>query len=179
MTPDDTSPAAQPDSLDRYRAPIERVLREIIRHGRFALDFTVTRGEPGPQGDDFEVPALVVNFSGPDAGLLLEGHAELLNAIEYVILRAARVEESLFTKIGFDCEDYRRLRLEELKLMAQVAADRVRDLRVPFPLNPMNARERRVVHLALRDRPEVRTESDGQGPERRVVIHPAQSAPRR
>jgi spoIIIJ-associated protein len=176
MTPNGTSTASQPHALDRFRAPIESLVRAIIRHGGFGLDFTIRSGE---RGEDLESPELVVDFSGADAGLLLEGHAELLNAIEYVVLRSARVEEGLLSKIAFDCEDYRRLRIEELKLMAQVAADRVRDLGVPFPLSHMNARERRVVHLALRDRPEVRTESEGQGPERRVVIHPATKPARR
>ena len=176
MTADATPSAGQSSSLERFRAPLESLLRDIIRHGGFHLDFTIRHAEAG---GDVEAPEWIVDFSGPDAGLLLEGHAELLNAIEYLALRAARVNEDLLTSIAFDCEDYRRLRIEELKLMAQVAADRVRDLRVPFPLSPMNARERRVVHLALRDRPEVRTESDGQGPERRVVIHPVTPPARR
>ncbi|HUI42689.1 MAG TPA: R3H domain-containing nucleic acid-binding protein [Terriglobia bacterium] len=176
MAPE-TTPAAEPSpALERYRAPIQSLVRDIIHHGGFRLDFKIRPGEPA---GDFEAPEWVVDFSGADAGLLLEAHAELLNAIEYVVLRAARVEESLFPKIAFDCEHCRRLRIEELRLMAQVAADRVRDLGVPFPLGPMNARERRVVHLALHGRPEVRTESEGQGPERRVVIHPASTPARR
>jgi len=176
MEPETKPAGGVPDDLERYRAPIESLLRNVIRLGRFQLDFSIRAGEPS---DDVEAPQMVVDLSGPDAGLLLESRAELLNAIQYVVLRAARVDEELFTRIVFDCEDHRRLRIEELKLMARVAADRVRELRVPFPLSPMNARERRVVHLALRDRPEVRTESDGQGPERRVVIHPATTPARR
>jgi spoIIIJ-associated protein len=49
----------------------------------------------------------------------------------------------------------------------------VTDTGDPFTLNPMNPRERRIVHLALKDRPEVRTQSEGTGPERKVVIYPA------
>ena len=59
-----------------------------------------------------------------------------------------------------------------VQLMAQVAADRVVDTGAPFTLNPMNARERRIIHLALRDRPQVQTQSDGMGQERKVVIFP-------
>ena len=173
----DPSPAAAPASLfDRYRQPVESLTRQIIGLGKLQLDCTVRRAEAS---DDIEAPEIVVEFSGSDAGLLLEGHAELLNALEHVVLRAVRIEERLFPKISFDCEDYRRLRLEELKLMAQVAAERVVEMRTPFPLGPMTARERRVVHLALRDRPEVRTESEGYGTERKVVIHPAALPARR
>jgi spoIIIJ-associated protein len=173
MAPENSLSAAG-SALDLYRPPIEALLREIIRCGRFKLDFTFHT--PTPSGDDPEAPELVVEFSGPDSDLLVEAHAELLNAIEYVVLRAVRLEENLYSKISFDCQDWRRLRVEELKLMAQVAADRVLETGSPFPLSPMNARERRIVHLALHGRPEVLTESDGRGPERRVIIRPAPSS---
>ena len=62
--------------------------------------------------------------------------------------------------------------MEELRLMAQVAAERVIDTGDPFALSPMNPRERRIVHLALRDQLRVRTESEGMGLERKVVIYP-------
>jgi len=176
MTADPSTPAGTSSALDSYRSRIESLLREIIRHGHFRLDFNFRHPEPS---GDVETPEMVVDFSGPDADLLLEAHAELLNALEYVVLRAARLEEGLFPKVSFDCQDWHRLRVEELKLMAQVAADRVRDTGSPFPLGPMNARERRIIHLALRDRAEVRTESEGQGPERRVVILPAVAPSRR
>ena len=172
MVPENPA-AGTASALDRYRTPIEALLREIIRHGRFKLDFTFQTATASDDGS--ETPEIVVEFSGPDSDLLVEAHAELLNAIEYVVLRAARLEENLYSKIWFDCRDCRRLRVEELKLMAQVAADRVQETGVPFPLSPMSARERRIVHLALHGRPEVLTESDGRGPERRVIIRPAPS----
>ena len=84
----------------------------------------------------------------------------------------ARHEEHL-GKIALDCNDWRRLRTEELKLTAQVAAERVVESGDPFALSPMNPRERRIIHLALRDRPNLRTVSEGVGPERKVVILPA------
>jgi spoIIIJ-associated protein len=166
---------AAPASLERYYAAIEELARKIVKLGGFRLEVRLRHQKP----DNEYWPETVVDFSGPDAGFLLEGHGDLLNAIEYVVLRAVRLDESLFPKIGFDCEDYRRTRAEELKLMAQVAADRVRDTGMAFPLGPMNARERRIIHLELHDRPEVRTESEGQGPDRKVVIHPASQKPRR
>jgi len=166
---------AAPASLDRYHAAIEDLAHRIVKLGGFQLEVKIRHLQPA----DEHSPELVVDLSGPDAGLLLEAHGELLNALEYVVLRAVRLEESLFPRVSFDCEDYRRMRVEELKLMAQVAADRVRDTGLPFPLGPMNARERRIIHLSLNNRPDVRTESEGQGPERKVVIHPAAKPARR
>jgi spoIIIJ-associated protein len=74
-----------------------------------------------------------------------------------------------------DSGGYRALRLEELRMTARVAAERVQTSRQPFKLNAMNARERRIVHLALQEFPGVRTESAGVGEQRQVVIHPAGS----
>lgn len=124
-------------------------------------------------GDEFEKPEVLVVFSGPDQGLLLERGAELLLALEYLALRSLRLDPPFFDRIRFDAGDYRALRIAELKLAAQVAADRVRETRQPFRLNPMAARERRIVHLALKDIPGIRTTSEGVGEERQVVIFPA------
>jgi spoIIIJ-associated protein len=113
-----------------------------------------------------------VDFSGLDTDLLLEMNASLLHAIEHVLLKAIRLDDEQSRRIAFDCKDWRRTRIGELQLMAQVAAERVRDTGSPFALNPMNARERRIVHLALKDQPQVQTQSEGMGPERKVVIFP-------
>jgi spoIIIJ-associated protein len=75
-------------------------------------------------------------------------------------------------KIHIDCGGYRALRFEELRMTAKVAAERVQTTKQPFRLNPMTSRERRIVHLALKDMPGVRTESVGMGEQRQVVIHP-------
>ena len=77
-------------------------------------------------------------------------------------------------QLSFDCGDYKSLRVEELRLTAATAAERVERTGQPFALNPMDARDRRIVHLALHDHPAVRTESQGGGPFRKVVIFPAE-----
>jgi spoIIIJ-associated protein len=174
MTSDALPSTGSEPSFERYRPQIESLLNDIIRHGQFRLDYIVRR--PEPSNEPIESPEITVDFSGPDSGLLIEAQAELLNAIEYLVLRAVRLEEGLFPKIAFDCEGWRRLRVEELKLMAQVAADRVQESGDPLPLGPMNPRERRIIHLALHGRPAVRTESEGRGPERRVVVYPVSSS---
>jgi predicted RNA-binding protein Jag len=158
-------------ALESYLPRIESVLGEILRQGSFHLSAAVRKGRPTVEG--MEPPEFVVDLSGPDAELLLQKHAALLDALEYVVLRAVRLDEGLFGRITFDCEDWRWLRAQELQLAARVAAERVLETGDPFALNPMNARERRIVHLALKNQPKVRTLSEGFGPERRVVIHPA------
>ncbi len=168
-------PAAE-RSIEDYLPLIESLLHAVIRNARFDLKFSIQKGED--LGDDQEAPEYVVDFSGADAGLLLEKNATLLEALEYVVVKAVRVDEEHYRKIAFDCEDYRRLRIEELRMMAQVASDRVIDTGDPFALSPMNPRERRIIHLALKNIPQVRTQSEGMGPERKVVIVPANPPPR-
>jgi len=157
--------------IESCLAAIERILKEVLRAGRFELSFTIRKGTPAE--DEIEAPEFVVDFTGPDADLLLEKNGTLLDALEYVVLRAARLEEDLFRRITLDTKDWRRLRAGELELTARIAAERVIETGDPFTLQPMNARERRIVHLTLRDLPAVRTASEGVGPERKVVIHPA------
>jgi spoIIIJ-associated protein len=164
-------------SLASYLAAIEALLQQVIRFAEFELTFSIRNLEPDPA--NLETPDYVVEFSGPDADLLLEKNGTLLNALEFVVMKAVRLEEDFFGRVTFDCNDFRRLRAEELRLTAQVAAERVIDSGEPFTLNPMSPRERRIIHLALKDHPGVRTLSEGTGPERKVVIRPAAPPPRR
>jgi spoIIIJ-associated protein len=156
--------------LGNYLAAIESLLKRIIQQGGFALSFEI---HPVHQeSSDLEAMEYVADFAGADADLLLERNGALLDAFEHVVLKAVRLREEHLGKITFDCNDWRRLRTEELRLTAQVAAERVVESGDPFTLSPMTPRERRIIHLALRDRPDLRTVSEGLGAERRVVILP-------
>ncbi len=165
-------PGAQTSThwLENCLAAVDSLLNQIIHQGGFALSFAI---HPMLQESaDLESPEYVVDFAGADADLLLERNGALLDALEHVVLKAARLREEHLGKIAFDCNDWRRMRTEELKLMAQVAAERVVETGAPFALGPMSPPERRIIHLALRDRPNLRTVSEGVGNERKVVILP-------
>jgi len=165
---DSDRPPSEP--LSQYLPRLESLLREVLRLGHLDLRFAI---QPYPPvADDPDAPEYIVDFSGPDVDLLLEKNAALLNALEHVVLKAVRVEEEYLGKISFDCEDWQRLRIEELRMTAQVAAERVIETGDPFTLSPMSPRERRVIHLALKGNPQVQTRSEGKGAERQVVIFP-------
>jgi len=146
-------------------------LEETVRSGKFDLKVTVRAlaADANPEEGGAEIFA---DLSGRDRELLLERGAELLQSIEHLAHRALRLEPPFQDKLFLDCAGYRSLRVEELKMMARAAAERVQTSRQPFKLNPMNSRERRIVHLALQSVPGIRTESIGTGPQRQVVIHP-------
>lgn len=161
---------SRPEQAESRLAGVESLVRQILQHGHFELTFAIRKGVESP-----EAPVYVVEFSGPDRDLLLERNASLLDALENVVLKAVRLDEDLIGKVAFDCENWRQMRAEELKLMARVAAERVAETGDSFALNPMSSRERRIIHLALKDHPGVRTVSEGFGQDRKVVILPAPS----
>jgi len=166
-----TSPDG-PGRLDQEAAVSElrRYLDTFLRAGRFDLRYQIQLQEPAAGG-----PEIVVQFDGPDRDLLLERGAELLQALEHIAVRWLRLEREWHDRVRFDCGTYHADRLAELKLSAQVAAERVRESRAPFRFNPMPARDRRIIHLALQGQAGVRTASEGVGEQRRVVVLPAES----
>ena len=162
--------------LDRQLAAEElrKFLEELVRAAGFELKVKVRAVESSSAGaaDEAEV---IADLDGRDKEILLERNAEVLKAIEHLAFRALRLEPAYHEKIHLDSGGYRALRFEELRMTARVAAERVQTSKQPFRLNPMSSRERRIVHLALKDMHGVRTESVGMGEERQVVIHPANS----
>ena len=80
-------------------------------------------------------------------------------ALEYITMEALGVPSEDHSRLSFDAQDYRALRIEELRLSAATAAEKVKRTGMLFKFNPMNSRERRVIHLALRNETGVRSES--------------------
>ena len=150
---------------------IDQFLKPLLQKGGFQLNYEAAEGES--VNPDFENPEVVVRFSGADVDLLLANKAELLLALEYITMEALRMPSEDHSRISFDAQDYRALRIEELRLSAAAAAEKVKRTGQPFKFNPMNSRERRVIHLALRNETELRSESTGHGGFRQVVIYPA------
>ena len=151
---------------------IENFLGPVLRLTGFDLTFDVLVGQHTQA--DVEDPDIVVKFAGPDVDLLLENRAELLLALELLSMEALRMPAEHHSRMRFDANDYRALRIEELRLSALTAAENVKKTRRPFHFNPMNSRERRVIHLSLRNETDVRSQSTGSGPVRQVVIVPAE-----
>ncbi|QIA28118.1 protein jag [Thermaerobacter sp. PB12/4term] len=109
---------------------------------------------------------------GPELGALIGRRGVALEALQYLLnVAAARVSEEQ-RRVVLDVAGYRERRRQSLERLALRMAERARRTRRPVALEPMPAAERRVVHLALQNHPEVRTESTGTEPYRRVVIVP-------
>src|SRR6476659_4743973 len=105
---------------------IDEFLRAVTTHTGLRLKYRITVDPPLPEERDWEKPEILVEFAGPDSPLLLERGGELLRSIELLALEMLRLPGNEHEKISFDCMHQRSLRLEELRLAANVAADKVR-----------------------------------------------------
>jgi spoIIIJ-associated protein len=141
----------------------------VVRELNLSIEYELSwLAETGPEQAEVSVV-----FRGADEGFLLERNAELLLALEHIAHRWLRLHPRLHDRVRFDCADYRTARLEELKLSARVAAQRVRETGQPFRFSPMSSRERRLIHLELNGAQGVRTVSEGAGDHRQLVVYPA------
>ena len=150
---------------------VESFLSRILPLAGIDVAFHITDGETAHH--TFETPDLVVQFSGEDVDLLVANKAELMLALEHLTMETLGIPGDEHSRLCFDANDHRLLRIEELRVSAITVADKVLKTRVPYQFNPMNSRERRIIHLALRDYKELRSESLGQGQYRHVVVLPA------
>ena len=156
---------------------IDELLRSVVTLGGLHLKYRITVDPPLPEEREWERPEILVELSGPDSVLLLQRSGELLRALELLTIEMLRLPGNEHEKISFDCMNHRAMRLEELRVAAKVAAERVRKSGTPYQFAPMSSRERRIVHLALRDHPDLRTESQGEGPRRCLVVYPKDHRP--
>jgi spoIIIJ-associated protein len=115
--------------------------------------------------------AVMVDISGDDLSILIGRKAETLDALEYITRLIVGKEISSSALINLDVQGYRKRKEQRLRRIARtVARQAVETGRRQF-LEPMNAAERRIIHIELRDHPEVYTESIGEGSRRKVTIN--------
>lgn len=143
-------------------AGAEEFLRDLRRRTGLELEFRL----------EAEGNTVRVNITGRDKGLVLSDKARFLYALNHLLNQIffPRSEDG----VGFwvDADGYRSVRERELQLLAEKAAERALATGQKVVLQPLPACERRIVHLALAERDGVRTESEGRGWNRRVMVIP-------
>ena len=113
-----------------------------------------------------------VDIRGSDLSILIGRRSETLSAFQYIASLIVGKEEQQFVQLTVDVEGYRDRREKQLVQMAQRMADQVSKSGRRQTLEPMPSAERRIIHIALRDHPDVKTESTGEEPYRKVMILP-------
>ena len=123
-----------------------------------------------PEGVGPDVVAL--NLSGPDLGVLIGRRGQTLAALQYIanLIMAHRLQSR--QRLFLDVEGYRQRHYAALRVLALRMAEQVKSTGQSAELEPMPASERRIVHLALAEIPDIATRSLGEGEARKVIILP-------
>lgn len=146
------------EPTERVRAIVGRVVQALGLHASVDIEET---------GD--EIRATV---NGDDLGILIGRHGTTIDALQHLAMRAAYHGVSDHKAVVVDAAGYRERREAALKRAADRAVEDALSFGRAVELEPMGPQERRIVHLYLRDRPEVQTHSEGDEPDRRLVVTP-------
>jgi spoIIIJ-associated protein len=138
----------------------EQLLNSIFESVRFDVRAAASESDLG----------CTLSIEGPDSGLLLNQGGELLDALQQILNQAYGRGLPKGQRIVCDANNYRAARETELRAMAEHAARQVRDTSSPFVFGPMDASERRVIHLSLAEEVDLVTESIGEGHARRLRV---------
>ena len=124
--------------------------------------------------DELEEGSIVFELEGDDAGLVIGRRGETLASIEYLVRLIASKSLGRRANVIIDVEDYKFRRRSKLKSIAEKSASKVEKTGKRISLEPMSPSDRRIVHMALVDYKNVKTQSRGEGVNRKVVIIPVE-----
>jgi spoIIIJ-associated protein len=141
-------------------------VRELLE--RIADEVGVEASVAVREDDD----GLWAEYTGDDLGLLIGHHGQTIDAIQHLAYRIAFRPDDERKSVTVDAAGYRERRAVSLRAAADQAAETAVSNRRPVALDPMTALERKVVHEHLKDRHDVETYSEGQEPDRRLVVAP-------
>ncbi|MCI0521283.1 MAG: Jag N-terminal domain-containing protein [Chloroflexi bacterium] len=166
----------------RQAAPIQIEEDEILQVaevvvGELLLKMRVRAGVKahfGEADDEKSRRPLLVDVSGRDLSILIGRQAETLNALQYIASLIVSKEIGQQLTLVIDVQGYRLRREQQIRQLAERMADQAIKTGRKQVLEPMPASERRIVHIALRNSPDVTTESIGVEPRRKVTIVPKQ-----
>jgi len=159
------------EDLTQAAERVASLMRLLTTTGGLRLKFRITAGAGAADPDGLERRDIYVECKGPDADLLLDRDAEFLRALEHITAKILRLEPDEHDRVSFDYDGYKADRAADLRDAADDAIDEVEDTGQPFRFQPMNSRERRMLHMFLKESG-LQTASSGEGPTRSVVLYP-------
>ncbi len=143
----------------------QNILGLIEKLGFSPNEITITFDEP--------TNTLWFALSSSNARYLLGRGAEALSSLNHLALKIIEkmmTEGAILPRVVIDANDYERKKIENLKTIAHMMAERARYFKSSIDVDPMPARERRIVHEFLSTIPDIKTESVGEGAKRHIVI---------
>jgi spoIIIJ-associated protein len=138
-----------------------QIVEELLRKMKIEYQIDTITAEQG---------TVRINIIGKDMGLLIGRKGETLNAVQYIAGLMSNRKRGERIRLILDVEDYRKKRDESLESLARRLSDKVKDTQKNVVMRPMTSQERRIVHTALQEDPQVVTYSMGDEPNRKVVI---------
>lgn len=153
---------------EEVKSVIGQITRKLL--GLMDTDTAVTISHRLSEDDDREFYA--IDIEGDDLSFLIGRRAETLNSIQYLLSLMISHKFSRWIPLQVDIQNYRSRRENELQKLARRMADQVVSTGRKQTLEPMPANERRIIHIELRKREDVYTESIGEDPYRKVYIYP-------
>jgi spoIIIJ-associated protein len=153
--------------LDGQTARCLSFLRTLLGNMQMQADVYLA-----PDDDESSEDEIRLEIEGPDAGRVIGKRGMVLEAIQYLTTRVAHRPGEPRRHVSVDAEGYRARHEDQLAQMARKLGERVRAEGKVITFDPMSPRDRRIVHMALKDVVGVRTESNGEGQDRRVQIIP-------
>ena len=162
------SPASQPADEDDLLRLARQTVTDMLDKMKVAAFIDARYGTPDEEGQR----PILIDVHGDDLGVLIGRRAEILNAMQYIVNLIVSKQVEHWVQVVLDVEGYRARRERQLRQMAQRMADQALKSGRRQVLEPMTAAERRIVHLELREHPDVTTQSVGEEPSRKVTILP-------
>lgn len=159
--------AARLDEPQDVPAVAKQVLEKLLRGMGIRSQVVIHRDVEGNEGPDF-----VLDIVGADLGILIGRRGETLRDLEYLARLIVASQTHSNERFMVDVEGYRARRERVLRELAKRMAERVRQNHQPITLEAMPPNERRIVHITLKEHPNVKTQSIGEGDRRRVMILP-------
>lgn len=141
----------------------QEFLREVLAAMHFSADVELVEQEDG---------SYWLDVVGEDAGRVIGRHGNTLNALQYLTGLVTQKQTGEYSRLTVDADGYRERRQTALIEQARELAAAVTEAGQEAELDPLPAYERRIIHNALMDHPDVVTYSEGEGDDRRVIIAP-------
>jgi spoIIIJ-associated protein len=160
------------DDLQAAAQKIAGFLANLNKLGGMRLKYRITAGDGARDPEGLEARQIYIELAGPDAPLVTQHNGELLRALETVAAQMLRLDPREHDLVSFDSGNFKALRAQELRMQAEIAADKVIRSGVPYTFPPMNSRERRLLHLTIRGIAGVETVSHGEGRDRFLAVYP-------
>lgn len=159
---------------DQATAELESIASEMLQHLVTLMGFhsqvQAAWKEGGDEIDEHDGPYLLLNVKGEELGVLIGRRGETLDSLQYLLRLMINQRLHRWTNVIVDVDGYKERRATQLHQLALRTATQVAQSGRSISLEPMPANERRIVHMVLRDHPEVYTESSGEGDRRKVHI---------